>query len=76
MRRKKYQEPKPLELTDSEALHILIHYILGDDYYTDGPIHNTQANVFIVDDIKSHCKHCLKRKKHRLASMYGKMMNP
>lgn len=43
----------PTTMTADEALSVLQKHFLGSDYYIVDPVHATQANAIIVEDIIS-----------------------
>lgn len=58
-------------LSAQEAVNILCHYFLGEDWYIVDPARNDQANAIIVEEIKNTVpskhnkdKFLLYRKKH------------
>lgn len=56
----------PTTMTADEALSVLQKHFLGSDYYIADPVHATQANAIIVEDIiKMHpLSYDQKKEKH------------
>ena len=48
------------------AVNVLIEYLLGEDWYVVGPIHNTQVNTVAVHEIlMKYSRKYRKERKHR-----------
>lgn len=58
------------EISSKEAINGLCDYLLGEDYYIVDPVHGTQANAIIVDEIL--CKYSKKYRKERAAYVFNR----